>query len=91
MSSTSRLSSFRLLAADVALRLDLAEVGGEFRVVDAGEHLALLDGVAFLHRDRLDDAALERLQDLHLARGDHFALAALDLVENGEVRPGRAR
>ena len=38
-----------------------------------------------------DDAAFERLHDLDLPRRDDAAVAALDLVEHGEMRPDQRR
>ena len=69
---------------------DLAELRGELGVVDAHQRLALRHDRAFLHQDGADDAAFQRLHDLHLARRNDPAVAALDLVEHGEMRPDQA-
>ena len=46
--------------------------------------------VAFLNQDFVDDAAFQRLDDLDLSRGNDAAVAALDLVEDREMRPDQA-
>ena len=78
------------MAACLALGPNFAELGREFRVVDAGEHLALLNDGAFLHEDLPDHTAFERLHHLGLSRRHDTSLAALDLVQHGEMRPGHA-
>ena len=65
----------------------LAELRGEAGVVDAHQRLAFAHDRAFLRQDFRDDAAFQRLHDLHGARGDHAAIAALHFVEHGKVRP----
>src|SRR5262249_30158046 len=70
---------------------DLAELGREFGVVDPHQRLALIDDGAFLNEDVADNAAFEGLYDLSLARRHDAAIAALDLVKHGEMRPDHKR
>ena len=66
----------------------LAQLARRTHVVDAHEHLAALDDCALAHQDLGDDAALQVLHHLDLARGDHLAVAPGDLLELGPPRPG---
>ncbi|MET4774006.1 hypothetical protein ABIA28_006220 [Bradyrhizobium elkanii] len=70
---------------------DLAELGSEFRIVDAHQGLALLNDVAFPDQDVADDPAFERLNHLHLSRRHDAAAAALDLVQHGKMSPDQER
>src|SRR3546814_545021 len=63
------------------LDLQLAARGREARVVHPEHDLALLDQLARMDQDLLDDAALQRLDDLKLAGGDNLSFAARDLVD----------
>src|SRR3546814_8608176 len=63
------------------LELQLAARGREARVVHPEHDLALLDQLARMDQDLLDDAALQRLDDLKLAGGDNLSFAARDLVD----------
>ena len=57
------------------------------RFVDPEQRLARLDRLAFAHQDFRDDAAVDRLDHLQLARGDDLADAARHLIHRREGRP----
>ena len=69
---------------------NFSELGRKGGVVDADQPLVGCDDRAFLHEQVQDDAALKRLHHLHLPRRHDAAVAALDLVEDGVIRPGDA-
>ena len=72
-----RALSVRALAC-CSPRLDDAH-----RVVETDDQVVLLDDLADLDRDFLDDAGLARLDDLGLRRRNDLAVAARDLVDLG--------
>ena len=65
----------------------LAKRGREAGLVDVEDDLVLGDDVADPDRDLGDDAALEVLDDLDLARRDDLALPDRDFLEVGEGGP----
>jgi hypothetical protein len=67
------------------------ELCREFGVVDPHQNLPLLHDRAFLDQDFQDDTAFQTLHDLDLARRHDPAVAALDLVEHGKMRPDDPR
>jgi hypothetical protein len=68
-------------------RAPLAEIGRGADVVDPHQGLPLLDDLALADHDVGDDAALEVLHDLGLARRDHPALAPGHLLERRPAGP----
>ena len=66
----------------------LAQIARGPDIVDPQQHLALLDDLALAHQDRRDDAALQVLHHLDVARGNYPALAAGHLVQGRPARPG---
>ena len=69
------------------LGLLLAEAGRAHRVVETDDQVVLLDDLADLDGDLLDDAGLARLDDLRLRRRNDLAVAARDLVDLGVGGP----
>ncbi len=70
------------------LGLLLAKAGGVEGVVEANDEVVLLDDLADLHRDFLNDAGLAGLDDLGLRRRYDLAVAARDFIDLGKGRPG---
>ena len=70
---------------------NFTELCGKFGVVDLHQDLAFLHDRAFVHQNFPHDAAFKALQHLNLPRRHDAAIAAFDLVEFGEMRPGHAR
>jgi hypothetical protein len=68
-----------------------AKLGGETRVVDFHQDLALLHDRAFVHQDLADDAAFKALQQLGLPRRHNAPVAALDFIQLRKVGPGQTR
>ncbi|MCY1401656.1 hypothetical protein D9M71_167790 [compost metagenome] len=72
-----------------AVSLGLALVGEEAGVVQTQQDVALVHHLALAYEDFRDDAALQVLDDLHLAGRNRLAFASGDFLQHGEVRPGQ--
>ncbi|MNQ14073.1 hypothetical protein D3C85_270120 [compost metagenome] len=70
-----------------AVGFAFAHVGDEAGVVEAQQPVALVDDLPFADEDLRDNAALQVLDGLHLARGNRLAFAGGDFIEHGEVGP----
>jgi hypothetical protein len=66
---------------------NLPQLRRGFGIVEAHQQLALADALARTDKDILDRRGLGRLHQLHLARRDHPALSARDLVNLRKTGP----
>ena len=70
------------------LRLQRLYIGGDLRLIEAEQWLALLHDLAFAHQNPADHAAAHRLHSLAFARHHHGALHRNALIQRRQCRPG---
>lgn len=66
---------------------DLAELRGEFGIVNSYQDLPLLHQGAFLDKNVADDPAFQGLDNLDLPGRNDLSVAALDLLEDCKMCP----